>query len=62
VHDAEIESVDTVLLVDPDAETIRTVQRLGPTAWRNELLAATGDADLPAIGVSIPRAAIFPRD
>jgi Uma2 family endonuclease len=58
----EIDSVDTVALVDPDAETIRVVQRLGPAAWKNELLATTGDLHLPLPGVTIPRAEIFARD
>jgi Uma2 family endonuclease len=57
----EIESVDTVVLVDPDAETIRVIQRLGPAAWKNELLTTTGDIDLPAIGVTIPRSEVFAR-
>jgi Uma2 family endonuclease len=57
----EIESVDTVVLVDPDAETIRLVQRLGPTAWKNELLATSGDIDLPSIGVTVPRKEVFAR-
>lgn len=57
----EIESVETVALIDPDAETIHVVQRLGPAAWKTELHATTGDLQLPAIGVTIPREEVFAR-
>lgn len=59
---AEIESVDTIVLIDPNAETVRIVQRLGPTSWRNELFPQATDVPLPAIGVTIPKEEIFARD
>ncbi|MGP7796659.1 Uma2 family endonuclease [Sphingomonas sp. CLY1604] len=55
-------SVDTIVFVDPQAETSRVVQRLGPTAWRDDLFAQPHDVALPAIGVTIPHAEIFARD
>lgn len=59
---SELESVDTIVFVDPDAETVRVVQRLGPTSWRNELYPQAADVVLPAIGVTIPKEEIFARD
>jgi len=59
---SEIDSVDTIVLVDPGAETIRIVQRLGPTSWRNDLHPQAVDVPIPAVGVTIPRDEIFARD
>lgn len=59
---SELESVDTIVFVDPDAETVRVVQRLGPTSWRNELYPQAADVELPAIGITIPKEEIFARD
>ncbi|HEX8443437.1 MAG TPA: Uma2 family endonuclease [Allosphingosinicella sp.] len=59
---AEIESVETIVFVDPDAETVRIVQRLGPTSWRNELFPQATDVFLPSLGVTIPKEEIFARD
>lgn len=55
-------SVDTILLVDPVAERVRVIQRLGPTSWRDDLLAAAHDVELPALGLVVPHAEIFARD
>lgn len=55
-------SVDTIVFVDPQAETSRVVQRLGPTAWRDDLFAQPHDIALPAIGVTIPHTEVFARD
>lgn len=59
---SELESVDTVVFVDPDAETVRIVQRLGPTSWRNELFPQATDVTLPSVNVTLPKAEIFARD
>lgn len=55
-------SVDTIVFVDPDAELSRVVQRLGPTAWGDDLFAQPHDVDLPSLGLPIPHAEIFARD
>ena len=57
-----IASVDTVVFVDPDNELTRVVQRLGATAWRDDLFAQPHDVDLPALGLTIPHTIIFERD
>jgi len=59
---AEIDSVDTIVFVDPDAETVRIVQRLGPTSWRNELFPQAADVPLPSLNVTVPKTEIFARD
>lgn len=55
-------SVDTIVFVDPENETSRVVQRLGPTSWRDDLFAQPHDVALPAVGVTIPHGDIFARD
>jgi hypothetical protein len=55
-------SVDTIVFVDPQNETSRVVQRLGPASWRDDLFAQPHDVDLPALGLSIPHHEIFARD
>jgi Uma2 family endonuclease len=59
---SEIESVETIIFIDPDAETVRIVQRLGPTSWRNELFPQATDVLLPSLNVTIPKDEIFARD
>ncbi len=55
-------SVDTIVFVDPQNETTRIVERLGPTSWRDDLFAQPHDLELPAIGLTIPHTEIFARD
>jgi Uma2 family endonuclease len=55
-------SVDTIVLVDPEAERVRVIQRLGADAWRSDLFGAAADVPLPSIGVTIPAAELFARD
>lgn len=57
-----IESVQTVVFVDPDAELSRVVQRIGATSWRDDLFAQPHDIELPALNLSIPHDEIFARD
>lgn len=52
-------SIDTIIFADPDAETIRVVQRLGPASWRDDLHAEPHDVTLPALGLVLPHAEIF---
>lgn len=57
-----LSSVDTIVFVDPQNETSRVIQRLGPASWRDDLFAQPHDVDLPALGLSIPHHEIFARD
>ena len=54
-------SVDTVVLVDSDVETIRVVQRLGNTSWRDELFTTPERLELPALGITLQATDIFAR-
>lgn len=54
--------VDTIVFVDPDAERLRVLQRLGPQAWRDESFIEPADLVLPALELTIPHAEIFARD
>ena len=57
-------SVDTILLVDPEAERVRVVQRTGrdPDGWSDVDHIRPHDVPLPALGVTIPHAEMFARD
>lgn len=55
-------SVDTIVYVDPDNELTRILQRLGPTAWRDDLFAQPHYVELPALKLTIPHTEIFARD
>jgi Uma2 family endonuclease len=54
--------LDTVVFLDPDTETVRVVQRLGPTAWKDEFFAYPVDVLLPSLDVIIPAAELFTRE
>ena len=53
-------TVDTIVFIDPDAETVNVHQRI-EGAW-TELEFAPRDLDLPTLGLAIPHAEIFARD
>lgn len=55
-------SVDVIVFVDPENETSRVIQRLGPQSWRDDLFAQPHDVELPALGIIIPHTEIFARD
>lgn len=55
-------SLDTIVFVDPEAETARVVQRLGPQSWRDDLFAQPHDVMLPVLDLTIPHTEIFARD
>lgn len=57
-----VDSVGTVVIIDPNAETVRVVQRLGPTSWRNELFPQATDVEIPSVGITIPKEEIFACD
>lgn len=57
-----IESLQTVVFVDPMQELSRVVQRIGPTSWRDDLFAQPHDVELPSLKLTIPHTEIFARD
>ena len=57
-----LESIDTVVFVDPENERTRIFQRAGPTSWRDDMFAQPHDVELPALGLTVPHAEIFARD
>jgi Uma2 family endonuclease len=58
----QLDSVDTIVFVDPDNELTRVFQRLGPGSWRDDMFAQPHDIDLPSLGVSLSHVEIFARD
>jgi Uma2 family endonuclease len=58
----EIASVDTIAFVDPENELTRVIQRLGPTAWRDDLFAQPHDLNLPSVNITLLHTEIFARD
>ena len=57
-----LESVDTIVFIDPDNELTRIFQRLGPESWRDDMFAQPHDVELPSLGLTVPHAEIFARD
>lgn len=55
-------SLDTIVFVDPQAETTRVIQRLGFHSWRDDLFAQPHDVAVPALAMTIPHTEIFARD
>jgi Uma2 family endonuclease len=55
-------AVDTIVFVDPENELARVFQRLGPTAWRDDMFAQPHDVELPALGIVLSHTEIFARD
>lgn len=58
----ELPSVDAIVFVDPDAETLRVVTRLGPQSFRDDRFGTVGELELPCLGLTIPRTEVFARD
>jgi Uma2 family endonuclease len=57
-----IAEMQTIVFIDPDAETVRIVQRLGATAWRDDAFAVPTEVPLPSLGVTIPAHELFAKD
>lgn len=51
--------VDTMLLVDPEAERVRVLQRTGPGAWTDTAWPEPHDVTLPALRLVLPHADLF---
>lgn len=59
-----LESVETIVLVDPEAELLAVWQRLSrdPDGWSEVHHTRPADLVLPSRGITIPHAEIFARD
>jgi Uma2 family endonuclease len=57
-----VTEMQTIVFIDPDTQTVRLVQRLGPTAWRDESFVVPTDVTLPSLHVVIPVAEVFATD
>lgn len=57
-----LDTVDTVLFVDPEAERCRVLQRTGPGAWSDVTHAEPADIAFPSLGLTMPHIGIFARD
>ncbi len=57
-----LSSVDTIVFVDPEGETIEVAQRQHDRIWPDELLRVEHQLDLPSLAIEIPREEIFARD
>lgn len=60
----QLSSVDAIVLIDPETERLRVLQRAGrdPAAWSDIDYVSPHDLDLPALGIIVPHAEIFARD
>jgi Uma2 family endonuclease len=58
----ELPTVETIVLVDPDAERCRVLQRIGPHAWTDVSYPHPTTLDLPGLGIAIPHEEMFARD
>jgi len=58
----EVAAMQTIVLLDPDTEHVRIVQRLGPRSWRDDGLPSPADVALPSLGLTIPHGEIFSRE
>ena len=55
-------SIETIVLVDPIAERVRVIQRLGPDEWHDRRHLEPADVALPGLGLTIPHAEMFALD
>lgn len=58
----QVTSVETIVLVDPDAERLRVLQRTGPGAWTDRSFADATDLEFPSLGLVMPHGEIFADD
>jgi Uma2 family endonuclease len=57
-----LSSVQTVAIVDPEAEWVKVHQRETNGEWDIIPLPETGDIPLPSLGITVPKEEIFARD
>jgi Uma2 family endonuclease len=58
----ELPTIDTVVFIDPDAERVRVVQRIGEAARQDHRFGSIDQVHLPALRVTIAKEEIFARD
>jgi Uma2 family endonuclease len=56
-----IPSVETIIYVDPDDESIQVIQRTAAAVWTDAMLDPDEDVVLPQFGTTLTRAEIFAR-
>lgn len=54
--------VQAIILIDPERQRCRLVERTGPEAWRDAWLPEGADVSIAALELSIPHAEIFALD
>ena len=55
-------SIDTIVYVDIADESLRIVQRTGPSSWNDAMFSQPADVPLPGLGITLTHADIFARD
>lgn len=58
----EVASVDTIVLVDPDTERLRVLQRTAPGTWIDRTFLEPADLELPSLGIVMPHSEVFAED
>ncbi len=56
-----LQTIDTIVFVDPWRERLRLVQRTGPRWWSDRDYDDPVDLELPSLGLTVPHAIIFAR-
>lgn len=54
-------SVQTIMLIDPDAEKMQVITRTGPQSWTDTMLGYGNDVAIPHLDMTIAHADIFAR-
>ncbi|OQW41535.1 MAG: hypothetical protein A4S12_08100 [Proteobacteria bacterium SG_bin5] len=57
-----LEGVQTIVLIDPERQRCRLVERTGPEAWRDAWLPEGADLPIAALDVTLPHGEIFALD
>jgi len=54
-------SVQTILLIDPDSQTVQLITRTGPQSWTDSILGPDEDIAIPHLNLTLPQSEIFAR-
>ena len=57
-----LQSLDAILYVDPDEESVRLMTRASNANWRSEFVDVASDIPLQALGVTLTWSDVFARD
>lgn len=57
-----ITSVRSIAFVDPANELCRTLERIGPARWQDQMFSGESGIAIPSLGLHIPHDEIFARD